>query len=771
MKFLLHTFVFSTLVLFSNVLYSQTVSGTVVDASTGEPLAYVKIKNLTTNKGELCDLNGAFQIEASLNKDSLRIGFTGYEPKVVLAQSTISVQLNSLTLSMDEVVVSADREYQNRTDAPVAISSIDTKTIEDNKPTTIDQVLNQVAGVNMVSLGNEQHTMSIRRPIDYGASYLYLEDGVPIRSSGVFNHNALLEINMTDVGRIEIIRGPASSIYGSEAIGGAVNFITKRPSLMPSAGIRVQGNNIGYRRADAYASTTINKKIGLRVSSYYANQRNGTLDYSDFDKFALSLSANYSFGKRTNLIWSNAFVDYDSDMRGSLDSANFYNQSFSSNQNFTYRKVKAWRSKLSLTHRWTERAKTMLIAYYRNNSIEQNPSYRIRDDYKPWIGIGDPNLAHGQVNENSFNSLGTIAQHRQNFEFCKSSLITGISADFSPNDYYANYIRVYKNDEGVYESYQNTDSILADYRADISNLATYMRYSIEPFNHLKLVAGLRYDFFDYHFDNHLDSNAFTAVLDGKNTFSRITPKLGAIFDWMPGRGAYMNYSQGFVPPQVTTLYVGNKVPSLKPVYFNNYEVGTWFTLAKNRLKLELNIYRMDGENDIISVLRDDGSTEQVNAGETRHRGVELSVKALVINDLSIRLSSTYARHEFIDYRDGSTDLSGNRMPQAPDWLANAQITYRPSYINGLRISLEWQYVGEYFMESTNMKVFQAYNLFNLRAAYKWRGIEFWCNWLNLSDELYATVARANAWGQRYSMGNPMNVNLGLSFDFMKKTKK
>ena len=61
-----------------------------------------------------------------------------------------------------------------RKEVPVAIASINTEIIENNKPTTIDQVLNQTPGVNMVDLGNEQHTMSIRRPVDYGASYFIL---------------------------------------------------------------------------------------------------------------------------------------------------------------------------------------------------------------------------------------------------------------------------------------------------------------------------------------------------------------------------------------------------------------------------------------------------------------------------------------------------------------------------------------------------------------------------------------------------------------------
>ena len=223
----------------------------------------------------------------------------------------------------------------------MAISSVNTETIEANKPTSIDQVLNQTPGVNMVDLGNEQHTMSIRRPIDYGASYLYLEDGIPIRTSGVFNHNALLEINMANVSRIEIVRGPASSMYGSEAIGGAVNFISKKPTLKPTAGVSVQGNNLGYKRTDFYTSSTLKKKLGFRFAGYYANQTDGLFAHSDFNKLALSANMQYNLSKKSELIWSNSFIDYYSEMGGSLDSTKFYEKSYGSNQTFTHRAVNA----------------------------------------------------------------------------------------------------------------------------------------------------------------------------------------------------------------------------------------------------------------------------------------------------------------------------------------------------------------------------------------------------------------------------------------------
>jgi len=751
-----------------NNLAQSIVSGSVTDAESGVPLSFVTVYNLNSGQGTTTDQIGHFTIMANEQTDTLRISYVGYQGQSVVALNNISVRLKTASLSLDEVVISINREQERRTEAPVAISSISARTIEENKPTTIDQVLNQTPGVNMVDLGSEQHTMSIRRPIDYGASYLYLEDGIPIRTSGVFNHNALLEINMANTSRIEIIRGPASSMYGSEAIGGAVNFISKRPSLKPTAGISLQGNDIGYRRSDFYVSGTVKDKLGIRVAGYYANQKDGVISYSDFDKLALSLVANYYLSKNTSLSWNNTLIDYYADMSGSLDSADFYSKSYGSNQTFTHRKVNAYRTKLALDHYWNDRSKTNLTGYFRTNSVKQNPSYRVADDYKPWTQTGDPNLAHGEINDNSFTSMGLIGQHKQEFNWLNAQWIAGASFDYSPNTYIANYIRIHKNDNGIYDSYMATDSLLADYTADLLNLAAYTQIKLQPFSGLNIIGALRFDQFGYKFDNHLGSNAFTAVLDGKNSFSRFTPKLGITYELASNKGFYANFSQGFVPPQVTELYRGNEIPTLKPVYYDNIEVGGWVSAFDEKAKLELSLYKMDGLNEIISVLQDDGSTLRQNAGKTTHQGIEYGFNFLPHKDVKIRISGTNAIHKFVDFEESGKDYSGLKMPQAPEWIANAQITYTPHYLDGLRVSLEWQHVDEYFMDQQNSKSYAGYDIFNLRLGYEWKAFEVWTNVMNVTDQLYATVARATAWGQTYSLGKPRNFNLGIAYHFHSK---
>lgn len=749
--------------------FAQTIiNGSVSDSKTGEAIPFVTIVNTKTNQGAITNGLGQYSIAAHENSDSLKISYIGYMEITLLAQSSLNIQITPAPLSLDEVVISVNREQEKRTEAPIAISSISTEAIENVKSTTIGQILNQSPGINMVDLGNEQHTMSIRRPIDYGASYLYMEDGIPIRTSGVFNHNALLEINMANTSRIEIIRGPASSIYGSEAIGGAINFISKKPSISPTAGISVQGNDIGYKRTDFYVSTTLKNKLGIRISGYYADQKDGIISHSDFDKLALSLSANYSISDHTELTWSNTFIDYYSDMTGSLDSLAFLSEDYASSQTFTNRRVDAYRTKLSLQHYWNEKSKSTVTGYFRNNSVKQNPSYRVKDDFKPWIPAGNPNLAHGEINDNRFNSYGLVAQHHQKWDWLNSSLVSGASIDFSPNSYDANYIQIHKNNNGIYDSFIETDSALADYSADLLNIAAFSQFKIQPVKGFNVIAGIRFDQFEYKFDNKLDSNAFTGVLDGTNTFNNFTPKLGITYDLKENRGIYANYSRGFVPPQVTELYRGEKIPSLKPVYYDNYEIGGWIAFAKKRAKLDVSIYRMDGWNEIISVLQDDGSRARQNAGKTSHEGIEYGLNLIPTKDVQIRISGTNAIHEFVDFDESGSDFSGNKMPQAPEWIANVMVTYTPSFLKGLRVSAEWRHVDEYYMDQQNSKKYDGYDLFNVRMGYKWKAMEVWVNVINATDELYATVARSSRWGDSYSLGKPRNVNIGLAYKFSQK---
>jgi len=751
------------------------VKGKIIDAATKEAIIGATIH--CTKPGCKCGCTtnafGEFEIKCT-DCQNLSITSVGYKSQQfpVSAQNYI-ISLVVAPSQLHEVVVTANRgEGQKRSDAPIAIATVSSKMIQETKPAMADQVLNKVSGVNMVNLGNEQHEMSIRQPMTTKSLFLYLEDGIPIRTSGLYNHNALLEMNMAATKSIEVIKGPSSSLYGSEAIGGVVNFITAAPTAIPVLKLSTQANNIGYKRIDLMSGVS-KGKWGFSLSGYYANRRNGFMEYSDFQKSTFTGRIDYRFSEKTILSNSVTYLDYYSDMSGGIDSTMFASKTFKNPQTFTYRKVNALRYHSTLTQTWNDKSRTTISAVYRDNSIGQNPAYRVKDDYRRVNGVfvGRKDVAHGEINDNGFNSYAIIAQHRQILKWKKAVLIGGVNTDLSPSTYQANYIRITKDTVmKKYVSYQSTDSTLTDYATKLNNYAAFMNFEFSPVEKLRVVASLRYDYFHYDFDNHLKPSAFSGSPDTINNFSRVSPKIGFTYNFSNRTGIYANYSEGFVPPQVTELYTGVKVPNLNPSVFYNYEVGGWVEVIKNHLTADLSAYHLKGTNEVVSVKLEDGSFANQNAGRTLHRGIEVGLNGSMLNDISFRVSGAYSKHEFLEYIEKGVTYNSNEMSNAPHWIYNAEIWYRPSYIKGLRIGAELQHVGSYYVDPQNTATYDGYNALNVRIGYQVKAFEIWLNVLNATDNYYSYITSKSSFGYSYQLAEPRNFNLGIAYDFGKFLK-
>lgn len=770
-----HLITAASVLIWHTAIAQTGIRGKVIDGNTKEPLAQAFIQVKGAKQGTIADNQGNFRL-AITEQQELIVSFLGYQPVTVTvkeAQQSVVISLQSNNSTMQEVVISANRDVARRSQAPVAISTLTTKTIQDTKPITVDQVLNKVSGVYMVNLGNEQHSMSIRQPMTTKSLFLYLEDGIPIRTTGLFNHNALLEMNMAAVKNIEVVKGPSSSLYGSEAIGGVVNFITLAPSALPAAKVSIQGNDIGYRRADVQTGFT-SGKWGVSVNGYYAAKKNSYIEYSDFHKGILTARIDYRFSEKTVLTNSITWMDYYSDMPGGIDSAKFASKSFKNPQTFTYREVDALRYRSTLNHIWNDNSKTSLSVVYRDNTITQNPSYSVKDDYRKsgatWIGQKD--LAHGEINAAKFNSYAVIAQHKQTFAWKEAAIVAGLSTDISPSTYSAAYIRIKKDSiTGKYLSYQKKDSVLTDYRNNINNYAAFLNVELSPIERLRIVASLRYDLFHYNFNNHLKPSAYSGSPDTTNNFSAVSPKIGFTYNFTRQVGIYANYSQGFVPPQVTEMYKGVKVPNLNPSVFYNYEAGGWVSFFNNKLSADLSVYNLDGTNEVVSVKLDDGSTENRNAGKTNHKGIELGINANPITEISFRFSGAYSNHTFESFNEKGVKYDGNEMNGAPNWLYNTELWYRPSFVKGLRIGAEWQHMGNYWLDPINTVKYDGFDVIHLRVGYQFKNLEVWVNAINVADSYYAYTASKSSTSYSYNPAEPRNINVGIAYDFGHLLKK
>jgi iron complex outermembrane recepter protein len=765
MKKIIILFTFLQTVLASS---AQSVKIKIVDAITKEPLQGATLNTSPSSQTIMSDAKGTAAVMA--NTKSITVSALGYQVLTITAFNTEQniIALQPVTGSMQEVVVTANREVTLRSQAPVAINTISKQTIEDTKAQRLDFLLNKVSGVFMVNLGNEQHEMSIRQPMTTKSLFLYMEDGIPIRTTGVYNHNALLEMNLPAAKNIEVIKGPSSALYGSEAIGGAVNIITQSAPAFTSGQVSVQMNNTGYKRTDAQFGTSFGK-LGIIVSGYYADKRNGPIEYSDFNKKAITLRADYRASDKTN--WANTFalVDYDSDMSGSIDSIKFAQKNYTSQQTFTYRKVFALRFKSMLAHQWNSNSSTNVSLLFRDNSVKQNPSYSIGS-------TTNPAKFKGQINDNAFKTYALFVNHVQKINWLKSKVIAGASVDFSPQAYYAKFISITKDlAANKFISYDApaVDSFLSKYKTGIINIASYVNYEFSPVKNLKIVAALRYDAFQYYFINNVPTSASVSTASTINSFSRVTPKIGFTYNYK-SVGFYANYSQGYVPPQLTELYSSVKVaPYLLPQIFSNYEIGGWASLLKNKIYADWSIYRLIGTNEIISVRQPDNTSVNQNAGSTKHIGIEYGVTYKPINDLSVRISATNAKHTFIDNVVKGISYNGKEMSGAPRFTGNAEISYKPSFVKGLRVSAEWQHQGKYFMDDLDVYTYRGFDVINLRAGYQYKGFELWVNAINAANHFYSTFSSKNATASgssaySYSLGDPREITVGLAYHFSKK---
>jgi len=204
----------------------------------------------------------------------------------------------------------------------LAISVLGKQQIQEAKAVRIDFLLNKVSGVFMPTIGNEQHMMSIRQPVSLKGLYLYLEDGLPIRTSGLFSNNALIEINTAAIQQIEVIKGPASALYGAEAIGGVVNFIHAPRPTSDQLSISNHINNNGLLKTDL-AWNKAGKKAGWSVNLSQIGQKNGQLEYSDYTKTALSLKRDFTFKEKWTGYQQLQYIHYDGQMTGTVDSLKF----------------------------------------------------------------------------------------------------------------------------------------------------------------------------------------------------------------------------------------------------------------------------------------------------------------------------------------------------------------------------------------------------------------------------------------------------------------
>ncbi len=735
------------------------IQGTVTD-SRGEALAGVSVMIEGLGTSAASDRLGVFRlagVPAGAHTLVVRlVGYVARRAAVTVARGetvTIDLQLAPTVVALDAVVVSATGEGERLARTPVAMGAVTRQELAAARPAHPSEIMNRMAGVWVNVTGGEGHTTAIRQPMTTDPVYLYLEDGIPSRSTGFFNHNALYEINLPQAEGIEVIKGPGTALYGSDAIGGVVSATTRAPARSAELGMTVEGGAWGFARLLGSASNTFGAN-GLRVDGNYT-RTDGWRDGTDYDRQSGTLRWDRAFATgRLKTVIAYSHIDQQTAGSSAIPAGDFDTLPTRNLTPISFRQVQALRVSTAYEHQGTH-SLVSITPFARYNSMEMIPN---------WTLTFDP-----QRSKTENTSAGLLARYRRDFGALDARLIVGADADVSPGSRFERIIGVTRVNN-VFTSYRDSMPVY-DYDVTFRGFSPFAHLELSPVERLRVSVGARFDALEYTYDNRLSDTAagrWRRPADTTLAYTRLSPKLGATYAFGTGATAFAAFRAGFRAPSEGQIFrQGSAINTvgLRPVKVESYELGLRGRIAR-RLTYDVAAYVMTKFDDILSHTLPSGATETVNAGETRHRGIEATIGLELASDLVVTAGYTYGRHTYERWEpSATTTYSGNEMDIAPRQFGSGRVRYTPAFLRGGDLVAEVSRMGTYWTDPANTHYYEGHTLLNLRASWVvGNHATFFARLMNATNARYAERATFTAArGEEFSPGLPRTFYLGVQY--------
>jgi iron complex outermembrane recepter protein len=741
-----------------------SVEGVVLSSDGGKPVADATVGIFGLGRHVSTDSAGRFSlVGVKFGGQRVEVRAIGYQPSahavtVVPGEvARLDVRLKAAVVNLPEVVVSSSREEQLASTTPVSVGVIRGEEIRETRGHHPAEIVNRTPGVYLSNFGGEGHATAIRQPITTKALYAYLEDGVPIRSTGFFNHNALYEINIPQAGRLEIIKGPGTAVYGSEAVGGVVNAFTRDPSPRPEAEVFLEGGSSTYVRGLGTASTTVGRS-GFRADAN-VTRADGWREGTPYDRQSGTARWDYALGDRSRLktVASISHIDQPGDGGGDLNADDFNSLPSRAYSPIAFRRVMAARLSTELQVRG-ETSSFGATLYTRYNELDLLPSWQLSFDPQVW--------------ESRHRSVGVLTRYRRLVAPLRTNISTGMDLEYTPGSRLETEIAPERAGQ-VFTGY-TTGEAQYDYDVTFWQASPYVQADISLPARVQLSAGARYDRIGYDYENRLSDlatgfhrrPASTGV-----TFDRVSPKLGATWELAPNANLFASYREAFRAPSEIQLFRQGSAEStvdLKPVRARSWEAGFRTALA-GVVTFEATGYSMRLRDDILTFFDPvNGLRLTQNAGATNHRGVEVGLGVGIARGLRLDGAVSYSKHTYVAWepRPG-VDYTGNEMELAPRFLGNGRLSYRPPFLSRGLVAVEWVKLGSYWMDPENTHQYDGHDLFNVFATVPvMEHLELSGRVTNLADRRFAETSSFNAQqGERFRPGAPRQFFLGAQYRF------
>lgn len=682
------------------------------------------------------------------------------------------------------VTVTGTREAEKISETPVSVGVVPRESIELTRPAHPSEIVSQIPGVAVGVTNGEGHNTAIRQGFTTNPVYLFLEDGIPSRATGNFNHNALFELNLPSAGGIEVIRGIGTALYGSDAIGGIVNVLTRTPAARAGADVSAEAGQFGFRRLLGGFDTGRGERDALRADVNLTHT-DGWRAKTGYDRQSLNLRWDRDHDDRTYIktILGYTKVDMETGANSALPYDLFVNNPTINLRSPAFRDVEALRVSTSIARELGNGQELTLTPYIRNNTMNLNGSYNFTGD--------------ARIEDTEVWSYGFLTKYRRDFaDPLRTRLILGLDLDYSPSTRKETKInltsvQIGPNTNYTYYTGYTRGGVFYNYEVVYSSASPYAHLELSPTAKLRVNLGLRYDYAQYEMKNRMTAGFVTEAgreyyspAGSKANFSRLSPKLGATYALSDDTNMYVSYNEGFRTPSESQLFRGGRSAAGGTLAARQAEALALFNASSNLKAIkaeqfELGLrglyagwnydvvgYLLTKKDDLLGQRDATGFTVQTNNGETEHKGIELGLGKTLLPMLRLDTASSYAVHKYKNWVTPTVNFSGKEIETSPRVLLNARLTWKPVAVTTAQ--LEWIRIGSYYLDQENLfGKYPGHDLFNLRVTQAIsKDVALFARITNLLDKRYAdSASQSSAIGGLYSPGLPRTVYAGLQAKF------